>query len=126
MAKRKAKVAAKRTAKRSGKKEKTWSAAELPKEAVTLVVTMRSRPAQEFMLEAELKALVGPTRKEEGCLTYDLQRSVDKADGFLLHEVWATREAHTAHTKTPHFLRWEARKDSLLASRELSFWKFIY
>jgi len=91
-----------------------------------LVVSMRARTGQQLLLEAELKALVGPTRKEDGCITYDLHRSADSAEGYLLHEIWATRDAHTAHTKTPHFLRWEARKDSLLASRELSFWKFIY
>jgi quinol monooxygenase YgiN len=43
----------------------------------------------------------------------------------LFHEVWATREAHTAHTRTPHFLRWNARKDVLTASREASFWKKV-
>jgi quinol monooxygenase YgiN len=42
---------------------------------------------------------------------------------FLLHEVWESREHHTEHTKTPHFLRWNARKDALLASRESAFWQ---
>lgn len=115
-----------RAAKRSAKKIEAWSAGKLPKEIVTLVVLMRARPGQEPLLEAELKALVTPTRKEAGCIVYDLHRSIDPPGGFLLHEVWATRDAHTAHTKTPHFLRWEARKDSLLASRDLAFWKFTY
>ena len=37
------------------------------------------------------------------------------------------REAQrtTAHTKTDHFLRWNARKDALLASRETGIWKQI-
>jgi len=39
--------------------------------------------------------------------------------------VWATREAHTEHSHTPHFLRWNARKDALLASRDANFWKQI-
>ncbi|HMI53723.1 MAG TPA: putative quinol monooxygenase [Candidatus Saccharimonadales bacterium] len=126
MAKRKTKRAPKRAARRKSKKVDLWSAARLPKEALSLVVSLRARTGQQLLLEAELKALVGPTRKEVGCITYDLHRSLDSAEGFLLHEIWATRDAHTAHTKTPHFLRWEARKDSLLASRDLSFWKFSY
>jgi hypothetical protein len=36
--------------------------------------------------------------------------------------VWASREAHA---DAPHFLRWNARKDSLLASCESTFWKKI-
>ena len=97
----------------------------LPKDAVTLAVILRPREGQDMMLEAELRALIGPTRKEEGCLRYDLHRSVEGPGAFLLHEIWETREHHTAHTKTDHFLRWNARKDALLASRESGFWKQI-
>ena len=76
-----------------------------------------------MLLEAELRALVGPTRKEDGCITYDLYRSVEGPTAFMLHEVWASREDHTRHTNTPHFLRWNASKDALLASRDGTFWK---
>jgi len=99
--------------------------AKLPKDAVTLIVQLRPREGQETLLEAELRALVGPTRREDGCLTYDLHRSVEPPSAFLLHEVWASREAHSRHTNTPHFLRWNARKDSLLASRDVTFWKQV-
>src|SRR5215467_11759241 len=97
----------------------------LPKHAVTLAVILRPREGQEILLEAELRALINPTRKEEGCLRYDLHRSIEGPAAFLLHEVWETREDHTAHTKTDHFLRWNARKDALLASREAGLWKQI-
>jgi quinol monooxygenase YgiN len=127
MAKRKAKRAAPR---RSGKKKTsrrshTRGNEKLPKDAVTLVVILRARESQETLLEAELRALVSPTRKEDGCLRYDLHRSVEGPGAFLLHEIWETREHHTAHTKTDHFLRWNARKDALLASREVGFWRQI-
>jgi len=98
---------------------------KLPKVAVTLIVQLRPRDGQEMLLEAELRALVGPTRKEDGCLTYDLHRSAEAPTSFLLHEVWASREAHSRHTNTLHFLRWNARKDSLLASRDATFWKQV-
>ena len=95
---------------------------KLPKSAVTLVVTLRAKEGQHILLEAELRALISPTRKEEGCLQYDLHRCADQPGTFLFHEVWETREHHTAHTRTPHYLRWNARKDALLASRESAFW----
>jgi quinol monooxygenase YgiN len=106
-------------------KPQSATANKLPKEAVTLIVQLRPREGQDMLLEAELRALVGPTRKEDGCLTYDLHRSADAPSAFLLHEIWASREAHTRHTNTPHFLRWNARKDSLLAAREVTFWKQV-
>ena len=121
MAKRRAKKSAKRKPARL--KSLVRKISKLPKEAVTLVVLLRSKEGQHLLLEAEIRALLAPTRKEEGCVQYDLHHSLDNPSLFLLHEVWATRAHHTAHTKTPHFLRWDARKDSLLASRDVTFWQ---
>ncbi len=117
MAKRKPKKSVKRTGKASAAKGK------LPREAVTLVVLLKAKPGQEPLLEAELRAMVSPTRREDGCMTYDLHRGADVAGTFLLHEVWESREHHRMHTLTPHFVRWNARKDALLESRDVSFWK---
>jgi quinol monooxygenase YgiN len=120
MAKRKRKKApARRSKSRAAKNSR------LPKDAVTLIVLLRPREGQEMLLEAELRALVGPTRKEDGCLTYDLHRSAEGPSAFLLHEAWASREAHARHTNTQHFLRWNARKDALLSSRDVTYWKQV-
>jgi len=125
MAKRKARKARARGSKRRTRKARGAAGGKLPKDAVTLIVILRAREGQETLLEAELRALVSPSRREEGCLAYNLHRSLDTPGALLLHEVWASREAHTEHTNTPHFLRWNARKDALLASRDGTFWKQI-
>jgi quinol monooxygenase YgiN len=122
MAKRKAKAATRRRSSRSSRGAKI---AKLPKGALTLVVMMRAKEGQQILLEAELRALISPSRKEEGCLQYDLHRGADHPGTFLFHEVWESRAHHDAHTRTPHFLRWNARKDALLASREFAFWHQI-
>jgi quinol monooxygenase YgiN len=125
MAKRKARKARARRLKRSARKTRGAGGGKLPKDAVTLIVILRAREGQETLLEAELRALVSPSRREEGCITYNLHRSIDTPGALLLHEVWATREAHTEHSHTRHFLRWNARKDALLASRDGNFWTQI-
>ena len=127
MAKRKAKRAASRRSakKRVSRRSRSSRNEKLPKDAVTLIVILRAREGQETLLEAELRALVGPSRKEKGCLSYNLYRSIDTPGALLLHEVWASREVHAEHTRLPHFLRWIARKDALLASRDANFWKQI-
>ena len=123
MAKRKAKKASKR--KNRPRKTRRKSAVRLPKNAITLIVILRAREGQELLLEAALRALVAPSRREEGCFTFDLHRSADAPGAYLLHEVWASREHHRVHTQTRHFLRWSAGKDALLASRESNSWKQI-
>jgi quinol monooxygenase YgiN len=110
---------------RSSRRAPAAKTAKLPKGAITLMVLLRAKEGQQLLLEAELRALVGPTRKEEGCLQYDLHAAADHPGSYLLHEVWASREDHGAHTRTPHFLRWNARKDALLTSRESAFWHQI-
>jgi quinol monooxygenase YgiN len=127
MARRKAKRAASRRSskKKASRRPHTRANAKLPKDAVTLIVLLRAREGQETILEAELRGMVAPTRKEDGCLRYDLHRSIDTPGALLLHEVWESREAHTEHTHSPHFLRWNARKDALLASRDATFWKQV-
>jgi quinol monooxygenase YgiN len=109
----------------STQKRRTSKNGKLSKDAVTLIVLLKSREGQEPLLEAELRALVGPTRREQGCITYDLHRGSDIPGTFLLHEVWASRDHHRLHTQTPHFIRWDARKDALLASRDVTFWKQV-
>jgi quinol monooxygenase YgiN len=123
MAKKKNKRA--RGKKRVRRGSKARSNEKLPRDAVTLAVILRPRDGQELMLEAELRALIAPTRKEEGCLCYELHRSAEGPPAYLLHEIWETREHHTAHTRTDHFLRWNARKDALISLREVGFWKQI-
>ncbi len=122
MPKRKAKKPA---ARRAGRKPNGAQITKLPKGALTLIATLRAKEGQHLLLEAELRALVGPSRKEDGCLLYDLHRGADHPGMFLFHEVWESREHHAAHTRTPHFLRWNARKDALLAAKESSFWQHI-
>lgn len=119
MAKRKSRRSTKRATRR---RLHGATVVKLPKNAVTLVVVMRAKEGQNLLLEAELRALVTPSRKEDGCLQFDLHRSAEQPGTFLFHEVWETRDHHTAHTHTPHFLRWNARKDALLASREAAFY----
>ncbi len=107
---------------RARRKRSSSRTGKLPKEAVTLTVILRAKEGQDVLLEAELRALIPPTLREDGCLTYDLHRGTEIPGTFLLHEVWASREHHRLHMNTPHFLRWNARKDALLAARDATFW----
>ncbi len=95
----------------------------LTENAVTLTVQFHAREGQEGVLEQELRNLVGPTRKEDGCLAYELHRAANTPGLFMLIEIWASRDHHTRHLETPHMQRWAACKDAFLASREASFWK---
>lgn len=86
---------------------------------------MHARSGQEAALEKELRALVGPTRSERGCIAYDLHVSSGQPGLFLLREIWASLKHHQKHWDTEHMKRWGQRKGPLVATREASFWKQI-
>ena len=51
-----------------------------------------------------LKKLVIETRKEEGCLQYDLVEDNEKKGVFFISEIWETREHHHQHNGTEHLM----------------------
>lgn len=75
---------------------------ELPAEGVVLVAMVKAKPGEEETVKEALLSLVGPTRKEAGCLCYNLHQSKDDKAQFMFYEEWASKEALAAHGKTPH------------------------
>ena len=51
-----------------------------------------------------LKKLVVETRKEEGCLQYDLIEDKDNKGVFYMIELWESEEHHFQHGGSEHLL----------------------
>jgi autoinducer 2-degrading protein len=47
------------------------------------------------------------TRREPDNVRFDVLRSEEDANRFLLYEVYRTKDAFAAHQQTPHYLRWK-------------------
>lgn len=71
---------------------------------LTLIATLTANPAQQAAVEAGLRELVDASRREDGCLQYDLHRHQDHAHVFVMIEQWRDEQALAAHQQTPHFL----------------------
>ncbi|MFE4467047.1 putative quinol monooxygenase [Oerskovia sp. NPDC056781] len=67
---------------------------------------------QARALEA-YRELVDATRREAGCLSYELLQCVDDSTRFLLVEEWASQDHLDAHTRTEHFVRLVAQLEQL-------------
>lgn len=86
---------------------------------LTIVAISRARPGCEDDLHAALRSLVEPSRRDPGCLQYDLHVSVETPGEFLFYENWATRAEWQAHMETPHLTAWIARAPELVADSRL-------
>lgn len=91
---------------------------------VTLVVTFHARPGKETELRNLLTGLLEPTRKEAGCINYDLHIAPDDPSKFLFYENWASAEHLNQHGETPHIQNLLKRMDELCAEPlKLDYWK---
>jgi|SRR4051812_38269881 len=83
---------------------------------LTVVATLRALPGKEEELERRLKALIGPTREEAGCLDYDLHRQVDDASVFVMVERWVDKGELDKHLQMPYLREFGAALPDLLRS----------
>lgn len=93
---------------------------------VTVVATFEARPGKESDLRAALSGLVAPTRREAGCLNYDLHQSPDEPGEFLFHENWSSKALLDAHLQSDHLQALLPRVDELcVAPPVINLWERI-
>ncbi|MHC5227056.1 putative quinol monooxygenase [Enterococcus sp. LJL99] len=51
------------------------------------------------------KELVEETRKEQGCISYELYHDLREEGHFIFIEEWVDKDALTEHTESAHFKR---------------------
>jgi quinol monooxygenase YgiN len=62
-------------------------------------------PEDADKAEAILRELRDASRKEEGVITFEVARSEEQSNVFVLWEAYSDRAALDAHTTTEHFKR---------------------
>jgi quinol monooxygenase YgiN len=93
---------------------------------ITVVATFQAKPGKEAELKKALLTLIAPTRKENGCINYDLHQSREDAGKFLFHENWTTKAALEAHLQSAHVQVLMPRMDELCVGMpEIKTWEKI-
>ena len=93
---------------------------------ITVVATFQARPGKEIELKNALIGLVAPTRKEAGCLNYDLHASPEDPAIFLFHENWMSKSHLDAHLANTHIQALLPRVGELcVAMPKIKIWEQI-
>jgi quinol monooxygenase YgiN len=82
---------------------------------LTVVAEMVAKPGKEDELKRHLISLVDPTRKEDGCVQYDLNQDTSEAGRFVFYECWRSRELLERHLQSPHLLAFRSVEKELVA-----------
>ncbi len=93
---------------------------------VTVLATIKAKPGMEQQVREAVMALVGPTRKEPGCINYDLHQSLDDKRTFMLYENWTSKKVLDEHLNMPYLRDFFARSSEILAQpAEVVLWEMI-
>lgn len=86
---------------------------------LSVVVHFTARPGKEAQLHKWLTSLPGPTRKEPGCIRYELNQEIENKAAYTFVEKFVDRGAFEAHVKMPYAQRFSEQLDDLVQSKQI-------
>jgi len=93
---------------------------------ITVVATFQAKPGKEAELKQTLIGLIAPTRREAGCINYDLHILPEDPAKFLFHENWTSKAHLDTHLQSAHIKALLSRMDGLCtAIPEIRIWERI-
>ena len=73
---------------------------------IHLIATLHIREGTHDEVLALATPCIEATRREDGCLLYDLHQSLTEPEKLVFVEKWESREALERHFKEPHLIAW--------------------
>lgn len=86
---------------------------------ISIVAVLTAKAGKEQQVEQILRACVQPSRAEDGCLSYVLNRCIEQAGRFVFVERWASHEAIALHRHMPHYTAMANALGELLSDRQV-------
>ncbi len=94
--------------------------------SLTVVAQIKAKSGKEAEIRQELLSLVAPSRKDAGCLNYDLHEGLNTPGLFMFHENWASKAHLDAHLKKPDLQAVLARVAQMTAEPpQITLWEKI-
>lgn len=84
--------------------------------ALTIIGRLQAKPGRGQELRVALEPVVEASRREPGCINYDLHVSETNPDHFTIYENWVDQAALDLHFEQPHSRALAERLPELLAT----------
>jgi len=89
---------------------------------VSLIAFQYAKPEKRDELKLQLTALLEATRKEAGCIAYELNNLADDSSVFVFYESWENQKALDDHFNGAGFQQfWNRRMEYLTKDVEIKF-----
>jgi len=83
---------------------------------IRVVARALARPGSRQDLQDALVAVLAPTRREPGCLRYELVQSTADPNEFVMLEEWRSESDIATHMQAPHVQQLFAKVPALVAA----------
>ena len=84
---------------------------------ITVVAKLSASKDSVENVKAELLKLIGPTRKESGCLEYCLHQDNEDPAVFIFCENWESEACLARHMESDHFKNYVSAIDGMLEEK---------
>lgn len=93
---------------------------------VTVIAYIFAKTGEEQRVQTALLDLVEQTRKEKGCINYDLHQSSEDTSKFVMYENWESAADLDAHSKSSHLREFgNTMRPFLERPTEVSKWNML-
>ena len=97
-----------------------------PAKPFALIVNIKVKAGKEKELETTFAPCIAATKKEPGCIAYELNRDPDEPTTYFMYEKFKNIAALEAHLQTEHIKTFLSKAGDLLASPpELKFFAVV-
>jgi len=96
------------------------------KTSLTVIAYIFAKRGEEQRVRTALLELVDETRKENGCINYDLHESEDNPAHFVMYENWRSTADLEEHARSAHLRDFGGNMSPFLERpSEITKWKMV-
>lgn len=86
---------------------------------IHLIATLTIKPGSLDAIREAVMPCIEATRREDGCVSYDLHQSLTDENTLVFVERWETRAHLEAHFDTPHLIAWREAGSPYFIDRKI-------
>lgn len=86
---------------------------------IYLIATLHIKPGSLPTIMEAVAPCIEATRKETGCISYDLVQSLTDENTLMFVERWTDKAALDAHFHEPHLIAWREAGEPFFLGRKI-------
>lgn len=86
---------------------------------IYLIATFEVKPGTAAEVLAAAQPCIDGTRKEAGCISYDLVQSMTDENTLMFIERWEDKAALASHFEEPHLIAWREAGAQFTVNKKL-------